>query len=126
MNLVPASSFAALLAVVTLSLSVRRTLARIKVLESQRNQALATIDTQRALLDGLVPLMTAVRATLAPCPHCDLGTDEPCLCQARRRALLAAFSSTEEALAHQRPAARRSDRGEGAGTDDDSEPPPHR
>lgn len=96
------SSLASLLAVVTLSFCVHRTLARQRALQSQRDQALATIDTQRELVDCLLPLMTAARATVSPCPACDLGGDEPCLCQARHQALLAAITGTEQAVARQR------------------------
>jgi hypothetical protein len=89
------SSLTALVAIVFLGVAIRRALARLAVMDQQRNHAL---ERAEVLLVGLAPLMAAARACLWPCPSCDIGSGEPCLCEARRHALAGSLRGAESAI----------------------------
>lgn len=89
------SSMTALVAVPVLSVTLRRTLTRIKQLDTQHKQVLDRAEAQRQVTNAFTAVLIAARASLSPCPACDNGKDESCVCETRRRALADSVTAVE-------------------------------
>jgi len=96
--LLPLSSAITFAAVIVLAVTVRRTLARLCGVEAHRQMAVEAAQAHHDIVEALMPVLTAARAWVSPCPRCDLASDEPCLCETRRRAMTDAVAAAEASI----------------------------
>ncbi len=94
--LLPISSALAVASVAGLALSANIAARRIRAVENRLTLTDAALNYQTQLCEMLLPVLVAARASLLPCPSCGLGADEPCVCDMRRRSLVAALVTIDQ------------------------------
>jgi hypothetical protein len=94
--LLPISSALALAGVVAVAFSAAVASRRIRAVDERLGRSDRSLAYRIQLWETLLPVFVAARASLLPCPSCQLGADEPCVCDMRHRSLAEALNAVDQ------------------------------